>query len=246
MLCYSPQIWASDDTDPVERLKIQGGLSYLYPLSTMGAHVSESPHQQTLRETPLPTRFNVAAFGCLGYELDLKYLTFVEKREIKSQIAFYKKHRWTLQFGRFYRLPALRGNKVHWQCMSGDGKSGVAGFFQTLSTASDGSDLLPLTALEPDARYTVATRPQFLQIKRFGGLIKHILPIPLNPGGFILRTANKFFCLMDCVERHEGHGDLLMAGIRLASQFSGTGYHAGIRMPGDFGSYLYVIGKQED
>ena len=91
MLCYSPQIWASDDTDPIERLEIQGGLSYLYPPSTWGAHVSSAPHQQTLRETPLSTRFNVAAFGCLGYELDLKYLSSVELKEVQEQIAFY----WT-------------------------------------------------------------------------------------------------------------------------------------------------------
>jgi alpha-galactosidase len=246
MLCYSPQIWASDDTDPVERLRIQGGLSYLYPLSTMGAHVSDCPHQQTLRETPLPTRFNAAAFGCLGYEIDLKYQTFIEKREIKSQITFYKEHRKTFQFGRFYRLPAIRDNKVHWQCVSCDGNTSVAGFFQTLSTASEGYDFLPLTGLEPQDRYTVDTRPQILLIKRFGGLVKHIMPIALNPGGFILRTINKFYCLMDCVEHYEGHGDLLMAGVRLNNQFVGSYYSSRIRMMGDFGSNLYVVRKRTD
>src|SRR5690606_33225072 len=70
MMCFSPQIWASDCTDPVERLRIQLGLSYLYPQSTMGAHVTASPSAQTLRDTPLSTRFNVAALGLLGYELD--------------------------------------------------------------------------------------------------------------------------------------------------------------------------------
>ncbi len=63
MLCYSPQIWASDDTDPVERLKIQDGLCYLYPLSAMGAHVSEAPHQQTLRRHAPARGSNVACFG---------------------------------------------------------------------------------------------------------------------------------------------------------------------------------------
>ncbi|MBO7676675.1 MAG: alpha-galactosidase, partial [Erysipelotrichaceae bacterium] len=75
MMCYSPQIWASDDTDAIERIEIQKGLSYLYPISTMGAHVSASPHMQTLRNVPLETRFNVAAYGCLGYELDLSLLS---------------------------------------------------------------------------------------------------------------------------------------------------------------------------
>ena len=71
MICYSPQVWCSDDTDPIERLTIQGNLSYLYPQSTFGAHVSAAPHAQTLRHTPLATRGNVSFFGCLGFELDL-------------------------------------------------------------------------------------------------------------------------------------------------------------------------------
>ena len=86
LLCYSPQIWSSDDTDPIERLSIQEGLSYFYPPCTMGAHVSQSPHQQTLRQTPLSTRFNVAAFGALGYELDLGELSPQEKKQVSEQI----------------------------------------------------------------------------------------------------------------------------------------------------------------
>lgn len=122
--------------------------------------------------------------------------------------------------------------------MSPDGSISVDGFFQTLSTASEGYDFLPLTGLETDAGYTVETRPQILLIKRFGGLVKHILPIALNPGGFVLRTVNKFYCLTDCVERYEGHGDLLEAGIRLNNQFVGSYYSNRIRMMGDFGSNL--------
>ena len=78
-------------------MKIQGGLSYFYPLSTMGAHVSQSPSSQTLRITPLATRFNVACFGCFGYELDLRHLTPEEKKEVKEQVAFYKKYRRVFQ-----------------------------------------------------------------------------------------------------------------------------------------------------
>ena len=99
MLCFSPQIWCSDDTDPIERLKIQAGLSYFYPQSTFGAHVSQTPHQQTLRETPLATRFHAACFGCLGYELDLKYLSPEQKKDIADQIAFYKQYREIFQYG---------------------------------------------------------------------------------------------------------------------------------------------------
>ncbi len=246
MLCYSPQIWTSDDTDPIERLKIQGGLSCLYPLSTMGAHVSEAPHQQTLRNTPLSTRFNAACFGCLGYEMDLKYLTRVERKEIKSQIAFYKAHRKTLQYGRFSRLPARKDNKVHWQCTAPDGSEAVAGFFQTLTTASEGYDYLPLAGLDPDATYTVSTRPQSLFIKRFGGLVKHILPVSLNPDGIVLRTVGRFYCLTDCVESYECRGDMLGVGIRLNNQFVGSYYNEHTRLLSDFGSNLYVVKKSEN
>ena len=245
MLCFSPQVWASDNTDPVERLKIQGGLSCLYPLSAMGAHVSEAPHQQTLRLTPLHTRFNVSCFGCLGYEMDLKYLTPAEKKEIKEQIAFYKAHRRTFQYGRFYCLPAQKSNKVHWQCIAPDGGEAVAGLFQTQSTASEGYDFLPLTGFDPAAEYTVQTRPQSIFIRRFGGLVKHIFPFALNPDGFILRTVGKFYRLPDCVESYECRGDMLNAGLRLANQFIGCYYNPNIRLLGDFGSNLYVITRKD-
>lgn len=241
MLCYSPQIWASDNTDPAERLKIQDGLSYLYPLSTMGAHVSSAPHQQTLRDTPLSTRFNAACFGCLGYELDLKFLSWAERREIKDQIAFYKKHRRTFQYGRFYRLPPVKDNKVYWQCVGPDMDTAIAGLFQAQAEASEGYGFLPLTGLDPGKYYTLTTRPQSLFLKRFGGLVNHLLPFTLDPNGFILRTVGKFYCLTDCVEKYEGYGDILMSGVRLNNQFMGTWYNSQTRLLGDFGSNQYVL-----
>ena len=238
MLCYCQQVWTSDDTDPIERLDIQGGVSYLYPLSTMGAHVSDAPHQQTLRKTPLSTRFNVAAFGCLGYELDLRRLSYIERKEISEQIVFYKEHRKVLQYGRFYRLSAYKANKRIWECAGKDGC--VTGFFQTQAAASEGNDVLPLRGLQPEIRYSIATKPQRVMIERFGGLVKHILPFELNPQGFILRTANRLYALPDCVERYMGSGRQLMCGVHLNNQFLGSGYNAKVRLLGDFGSSLYV------
>lgn len=98
MLCFMPQIWASDDTDAVERCNIQTGYSYGYPMSVVSAHVSGCPNHQTLRNTPIETRFNVAAFGILGYECNILELTNEELAAIKEQVEFYKKHRQTLQF----------------------------------------------------------------------------------------------------------------------------------------------------
>ncbi len=243
MLCFSPQIWSSDDTDPVERLAIQGGLSLLYPPSAMGAHVSEAPHQQTLRDTPLTTRFNVAAFGCLGYELDLKLLSRVERAEIREQIAFYKAHRMTLQYGRHHRTDrdtGAKANKVVWTMVAQDGSEAVTGLFQTLTQASEGFDRLPVDGLDPQTRYHIATRPQSLFVHRFGGLVKHILPVTLNPDGRIMTTVDHQYRLTDCVEEYDAYGAALADGIALANQFMGSNYNEHTRLLGDFGSSLYL------
>ena len=245
MLCFSPQVWTSDNTDPAVRLNIQGGLSFLYPQSAMGAHVSDSPHQQTLRETPLSTRYNTACFGCLGYELDLRFLTPVEKREIKKQIAFYKKHRKTFQYGVFERLSApsnMSANKIIWLCR-GEEES-IAGFFQTQARAGEEQDTLRVSGLKSETLYKVTTFPQRLYIKRFGGLVKHLLPVTLNPAGFILRTVNRHYALTDCVEQYECRGGALAAGVMLNNQFIGSYYNNKIRLLGDFGSNLYTIEKK--
>jgi len=246
MLCFSPQIWASDNTDPVERLKIQTGLSYFYPLSTMGAHVSAAPHQQTLRNTPLPTRFNVSAFGVLGYELDLKYLNFSELKEIRKQISEYKKYRRVLQYGKFYRFDKRKPHKENLLCVSDDRDTAIAGHFQTLAPASDTNDILPLTGLDPDKRYTVKTLEQTYAIRRFGALVRHAIPMKVDPNGFLFRTADKYYRLPDAVEQYEGWGIVLEEGIRLNSQFIGSGYNTNMRIMGDYGSNLYIIKAQND
>lgn len=104
MLCYSPQIWTSDDTDPLERCKIQYGTSYVYPASAMSAHVSASPCHQTHRASSFVTRGNVAMAGSFGYELDLNKLCDEEKEEVKRQVARYHEFYNCIHYGDFYRL----------------------------------------------------------------------------------------------------------------------------------------------
>jgi alpha-galactosidase len=241
MLTFGPQIWTSDCTDPIERLSIQGGLSYLYPPSTFGAHVSDAPHQQTLRQSPLATRFHAACFGCLGYELELSHLTRMERAEIRDQIAFYKLHRPTLQFGRFRREEARRDNIVQWQCTEKDRTKALAGFFQTLARANPVYDRLSLSDLTDTRSYRVSGRPQRVFIKQFGGLIKHVLPVNLNPNGWLMGLINRVFALNDCAEEYVGDGHLLQQGIWLNNQFMGSYYTAETRLLGDFGSNLYLI-----
>lgn len=90
ILSYFPQIWASDNTDAVYRVKAMTSYSYGYPMSTVTAHVSACPNHQTLRRTPLQTRFNVAAFGVCGYECNFFDMKKEELKEIKTQINIYK------------------------------------------------------------------------------------------------------------------------------------------------------------
>lgn len=241
MLCYSPQIWASDNTDPIERLNIQKGLSYLYPQSAMGAHVSQSPHQQTLRATPLSTRFNVSAFGVLGYELDLSELSYIEKKQVKEQIAFYKTKRRTFQFGDFYRYDMPKDNHESFLAAERDGSGAVLSLVQTRTYAAEGNDLLPVKGLSPNETYTLKTVPQRVSIARFGGLVKHIMPVTLKPNGFILRTAGKLYALHDGMLRCTATGAALKSGVGLNNQYIGTGYHKDLRLWGDFGSQLYTI-----
>lgn len=104
MLYYTPQIWCSDNSDAIDRLRIQYGTSFGYPVSAMGAHVSAVPNHQTGRITPLHTRGVVAMSGTFGYELDLLKLTEEEKDEVRSQIREFRKYAPLIQNGRYYRL----------------------------------------------------------------------------------------------------------------------------------------------
>ena len=140
MMYFMPQVWTSDDTDAAERLDIQEGSSFFAPPSVMGAHVSGIPNHQTLRKTPIETRFNVAAFGLLGYELDLTSLTPFELKVMRKQIEFYKEHRDVLQFGRFYRLDHPESpDGFSWITVSPDSGRAILGVFQKLSRANPGA-----------------------------------------------------------------------------------------------------------
>ena len=238
MLTFSPQIWCSDDTDPIERLDIQDGLSYLYPQSTMGAHVSAAPHAQTLRSTPLFTRGNVSFFGVLGYELDLNHLLPVEIKEIQAQIAYYKKHRSVFQFGQFRRLE-LENGVTGWQ-VSGENRH-LAGIFHRLVHAAPGYEWMKLRGLNRLGRYHVESRPQSLRVGQFGNLLKHVVPFSVNPNGSLLRIADRHYAMEDGSQKFNASGAALMSGWALPQQFFGTGYNKDGRMQGDFGSNLFEV-----
>ena len=154
MLYYAPQCWTSDDTDAVERLKIQYGTSLCYPLSSMGSHVSIVPNHQVFRTTPLHTRANVAYFGTFGYELDLGRLSDDEICEIKKQVAFMKKYRKILQFGDFYRLKSpFEENEAAWMVVSQDRNIAIVGWYRVLNGVNMPYSRIRLQGLKPDTLY---------------------------------------------------------------------------------------------
>ncbi len=238
MLTFGPQVWCSDNTDPIDRLTIQGNRSYLYPQSTFGAHVSASPHAQTLRTTPLCTRGNVSFFGCLGYELDLDHLLKTERKEIWEQIAFYKQYRKTFQFGTFYRL------ENGWQVSRGENH--LAGVFRTLTGPAPAYETLRLRGLKRDRRYCYFNRLQRLRVGQFGSLVKHVVPVDLNPNGIILRTADRHITMPDGSQQGKASGAALQSGLPLLPGFRGTGYDTNQRTLTDYGSELYIIEEDTD
>ncbi len=154
LLYYAPQCWTSDDTDAVERQKIQYGTSYAYPVSSMGAHVSITPNHQLNRTTPLKTRGNVAAFGAFGYELDLTRLTAREREIVREQIGFVKKYRKLIHTGTFYRLLSpFEGNFTAWMVVSEDKKQAIVAYFKTLNDVNREFRRLRLQGLDQDLFY---------------------------------------------------------------------------------------------
>ena len=157
MLYYAPQGWTSDDTDAIERLKIQYGTSMVYPVSCMGSHVSASPNHQTNRVTPLETRADVAYFGTFGYELDLLKLGEEDKAEIRRQIAFMKEKRDLIQKGTFYRLKSpFEGNETAWMIVSEDQKKALVGYYRVMQPVNVGFKRLKLEGLKEDTCYKVS------------------------------------------------------------------------------------------
>lgn len=247
ILCYMPQIWTSDDTDAYERQKIQTGTSYGYPQSTMACHVSAVPNHQTVRMSPLDSRFDVAAFGVLGYELDPMLLTPAEKKLVVAQIAYYKQHRMLLQYGRFVRLASpFEQPKCEWMILGDESREAVVGEFMHLLVPNSATPPLRLTGLVPEAKYTMSVRPQAISVRAFGGLINFISPVKIKPDGALVSKASELWMLPCEEETYTVYGDLLMrAGIKQKQRFTGTGYTRDVRPMPDFSARIHYLKMEE-
>jgi len=154
MLHYMPQTWTSDNTDAIARLKIQYGTSLVYPISSMGAHISAVPNHQLHRVTSLKMRGDVAMSGNFGYELDLTTFTPEEKELAKQQVALYKELREFVQFGRFYRLISpFEHTEAAWMFVSEDEKDVLVCYFNILAEPNHPFESIKLKGLKAEQNY---------------------------------------------------------------------------------------------
>lgn len=222
MLFWAPQAWCSDDSDAAERQKIQYGTSYVYPLVSMGSHVSAVPNHQLLRTTPLETRANVAYFGTFGYELDLNLMSETELEMVREQVRFMKRNRELIQLdGDFYRLRnPFKGNETAWMVVSRDKSRAIAGFYQRLNKVNGSWERIRLAGLDPDKFYEVSY---------------DTTPNPDVPAQVL--AIYGFNTNMEGVKKIRMHGSTLMyAGIPVSRELLSL-------KGGDFASLLFEISE---
>ena len=157
ILFYSPQIWCSDNTEAINRLKIQKGTTYGYPVSTIGSHVSASPNHQTGREVPLMTRAIVAMAGTFGYELDPRTLSADEKAMIRRQIDFFNRYYDLIQRGMYLRLSDELDEEYYtsWGFVSEDKSEALLNLVVTDVRANPEVIYVLMRNLDPEAMYEV-------------------------------------------------------------------------------------------
>ena len=154
MLYYTPQIWCSDNTDAIARLKIQYGTSFGYPVSTMGSHVSAVPNHQTRRITPFSTRSCVAMAGTFGYELDATKLSEEEKAKVRQQISKFKEYYDLIQYGEYYRLQAPSDKQCTvWETADPEGREALVSAVYHHVEANAAPVIVKVQGLDTEAYY---------------------------------------------------------------------------------------------
>ena len=266
ILSFFPQIWASDDSDAAARAEIQTGYSYGYPMSVVTSHVSDVPNHQTLRRTPLATRFNVAAFGVLGYECNISDMKKEEQEEIRQQIALYKEWRDVFFFGSFYRgraagvgdgmgghgcfggtgtfsaIAPTSGNITEWTVVSPDGRKAAGLLFQLLTRPNVLTEVYHAKGLLPDRKYSFRNLERKHNLKDFGSLVNTVAPVHVKPDSMLHNVIAKKVKMDGETEDLTMYGDALMcAGVHVAQAYSATGYNGKVRHAPDFSSRLYLM-----
>ena len=244
ILSYFPQIWGSDNTDALCRTRIQEGYSYGYPLCCVGAHVSDCPNHQTLRSTPLQTRFNIAAFGALGYELNVRDMDKDRRESMKAQIQLYTAWRAVFQQGQFYR--GRSGNVHEWTVVSPDRSRAVGVLMQEQTTANTPYEYFKPVGLDPDRTYRLYNVPGKVNVKLFGSLINYMTPVHIKPDSLVHDIVAKVVKMEEEKEDYTAKGSVLMRGVKLSQAFNGGGYNEKIRLFPDYASRMYFMVAQEE
>ena len=179
ILYYSPQIWCSDDTDAIERLKIQHGTSMCYPCSAMGAHVSDCPNHTVGRVTPFSTRGHVALVGTFGYELDVTRIPKEDRDSIPAQIEEFNKYNVLVRTGDQYRIGNMFEDNSFdaFMFVAKDKSEAVFEFVQVLARPNVRSRRIKLKGLDPDAYYYREDKPE----QKLSGAV--LMNAGINVGG---------------------------------------------------------------
>ena len=166
MLYYSPQIWCSDDTDAIERLSIQEGTAIVYPLSSMGAHVSDCPNHTVGRVTPFETRGYVALAGTFGYELDITRIPEEDREMIPAQVKMYHKYNGLIRSGDYYRISSYRENGYNdcWMVVSADKSRALLTYIKVLARPNSRSVKIKLQGLDSEACYRIICDKRVLSL----------------------------------------------------------------------------------
>ena len=183
MLYYSPQIWCSDDTDAIERLKIQEGTALIFPLSTMGAHVSDCPNHTVGRTTPFKTRGDVALAGTFGYELDITRIPESDREDIPRQVAQYHKYNHLVRGGDYYRIASYQRNHTYdaYMLVSKDKKEALVTYVQVEASPNPARKVIKLPGLVPDATYQIEDSD--IEVK--GSTLEKVgIALPILPGDY--------------------------------------------------------------
>ena len=158
MLYYTPQIWCSDNTDAINRTRIQYGTSFFYPVAAMGSHVSAVPNHQTGRVTSMHTRGVAAMSGTFGYELNPALLNAKEKAEIRAQLAQYREYQELIREGDYYRLSnPFQDNFAAWMVVSDDRSKALVSVIRLTAEANPSAAYVTLKGMEEDAFYREKT-----------------------------------------------------------------------------------------
>jgi alpha-galactosidase len=237
MLCFFPQIWASDDTDAMCRLDIQRGYSYGYPANTLGCHVSAVPNHQTLDCSSLETRFEIAAAGCLGYELNICDMSDSDRKLIAEQVEFYKENRQLFQFGDYYRLP-----DSGYLIVAPDRKRAVAFAVERKATPNNDYRCIRSAGLDEDGLYNVSNRVVSYSVKDMGTLINSVSPVHIKQDGIVHNLIDRIKDVESEKQTDTITGAAFASrGLSLNASFSGTGYNDRTRIMRTGDTRLYIF-----